>query len=92
MVSESSGRNESERITGLETRVGVENLAGYLADGVAGWIKSGFELDYIPQITVQDLSNYGSGNRTGLPCWMYVSLANEPVERSRTRCSSRSEN
>lgn len=36
-------------------RVGVENLAGYLADGVAGWIKSGFELDYIPQITVQDL-------------------------------------
>jgi hydroxyacylglutathione hydrolase len=35
-------------------RVGVENVAGYLADGVAGWIKSGFELDYIPQITVQD--------------------------------------
>ena len=35
-------------------RVGVENLAGYLADGVAGWIKNGFELEYIPQITVQD--------------------------------------
>jgi glyoxylase-like metal-dependent hydrolase (beta-lactamase superfamily II)/rhodanese-related sulfurtransferase len=35
-------------------RVGVENLAGYLADGVAGWIKNGFELDYIPQITVGD--------------------------------------
>src|SRR5262249_46964485 len=35
-------------------RVGVENLVGYLADGVAGWIKSGVELDYIPQITVQD--------------------------------------
>ena len=35
-------------------RVGVENLVGYLADGVAGWIKNGFELDYIPQITVQD--------------------------------------
>ena len=29
-------------------------MAGYLADGVAGWIKNGFELDYIPQITVQD--------------------------------------
>ena len=27
---------------------------GYLEDGVAGWIKGGFELDYIPQITVQD--------------------------------------
>jgi glyoxylase-like metal-dependent hydrolase (beta-lactamase superfamily II)/rhodanese-related sulfurtransferase len=35
-------------------RVGVENLAGYLADGVSGWINNGFELDYIPQITVQD--------------------------------------
>ena len=35
-------------------RVGVENVAGYLADGVAGWVKDGFELDYIPQITVQE--------------------------------------
>ena len=35
-------------------RVGIENLAGYLADGVAGWIQNGFELDYIPQLTVQD--------------------------------------
>lgn len=32
-------------------RVGLENVIGYLDDGVAGWIKSGFELDYIPQIT-----------------------------------------
>src|SRR5262249_41498823 len=37
-------------------RVGIENVAGYLADGVAGWIQHGFELDYIPQITVQDLA------------------------------------
>jgi len=35
-------------------RVGVENVVAYLADGVAGWIKNGFELDYIPQLTVQD--------------------------------------
>jgi len=35
-------------------RVGVENIAGYLADGVVGWIKNGFELDYIPQISIQD--------------------------------------
>jgi glyoxylase-like metal-dependent hydrolase (beta-lactamase superfamily II)/rhodanese-related sulfurtransferase len=35
-------------------RVGIENVIGYLADGVTGWIKNGFELDYIPQITVQD--------------------------------------
>jgi hydroxyacylglutathione hydrolase len=35
-------------------RVGIENVAGYLADGVTGWIQNRFELDYIPQITVQD--------------------------------------
>jgi len=35
-------------------RVGVESVVGYLADGVAGWVKSGHGLDSIPQITVQD--------------------------------------
>jgi glyoxylase-like metal-dependent hydrolase (beta-lactamase superfamily II)/rhodanese-related sulfurtransferase len=35
-------------------RVGVESVAGYLADGVAGWVKSGQDLDSIPQVTVQD--------------------------------------
>jgi glyoxylase-like metal-dependent hydrolase (beta-lactamase superfamily II)/rhodanese-related sulfurtransferase len=35
-------------------RVGLESVAGYLADGVAGWVKSGQHLDSIPQITVQD--------------------------------------
>src|SRR5712692_7619314 len=35
-------------------RVGIENVAGYLADGVSGWIKNGFELEYIPQLAVQD--------------------------------------
>jgi glyoxylase-like metal-dependent hydrolase (beta-lactamase superfamily II)/rhodanese-related sulfurtransferase len=35
-------------------RVGIENVAGYLADGIAGWIQNGFDLDYIPQITVED--------------------------------------
>ncbi len=37
-------------------RVGVENVAGYLADGIAGWIKGGFELDYIPQISAQEFA------------------------------------
>lgn len=37
-------------------RVGIENMAGYLAGGVAGWTQHGFELDYIPQITVHDLA------------------------------------
>jgi glyoxylase-like metal-dependent hydrolase (beta-lactamase superfamily II) len=35
-------------------RVGIDRVDGYLADGVIGWIKNGFELEYIPQITVQD--------------------------------------
>jgi len=37
-------------------RVGIENLVGALADGVVGWIKNGYELDYIPQIAVQDFA------------------------------------
>ena len=32
-------------------RVGLEKVIGYLNEGVTGWIKSGFALDYIPQIT-----------------------------------------
>jgi hydroxyacylglutathione hydrolase len=35
-------------------RVGAENVIGYLDDGVAGWIRNGYELEYIPQIPVQD--------------------------------------
>ncbi len=35
-------------------RVGVENVAGFLDGGIAGWIQSGYELDYIPQISAQE--------------------------------------
>jgi len=41
-------------------RVGIENVVGYLAGGVAGWIQSGQELDYIPQIAVQDFAELRS--------------------------------
>lgn len=37
-------------------RVGVENVMGYLENGIAGWIRSGLQPAYIPQITVQDLT------------------------------------
>ena len=37
-------------------RVGIENVHAYLEDGIAGWIKGGNELDYIPQITVQEFT------------------------------------
>lgn len=36
-------------------RVGVENVAGYLRDGVVGWIREGQQLEYIPQLSVQEL-------------------------------------
>ena len=38
-------------------RVGIENLAGYLTDGIVGWLQNGYELDYIPQITAQDFAD-----------------------------------
>jgi rhodanese-related sulfurtransferase len=37
-------------------RVGIENVAGYLEDGVVGWIKGGYTLEYIPQVTVQEFA------------------------------------
>jgi glyoxylase-like metal-dependent hydrolase (beta-lactamase superfamily II)/rhodanese-related sulfurtransferase len=36
-------------------RVGVEKVLGYLEGGITGWIRDGYELDYIPQISVQEL-------------------------------------
>ena len=35
-------------------RVGIENVAGYIVEDVASWIKSGIELEYIRQVTVQE--------------------------------------
>src|SRR5207245_6846258 len=37
-------------------RVGIENVQAYLEDGISGWIAGGFELDYIPQISVQEFA------------------------------------
>lgn len=37
-------------------RVGIENISGYLEDEIAGWARSGYEVEYIPQITVQNLA------------------------------------
>src|SRR6201993_3933775 len=37
-------------------RVGIENVHAYLEDGIAGWIKGGYDLDYIPQITIQEFT------------------------------------
>lgn len=37
-------------------RVGIENVHAYLEDGITGWILGGYELDYIPQISVQEFT------------------------------------
>jgi hydroxyacylglutathione hydrolase len=36
-------------------RVGMENVAGYLEDGMAAWFREGFAVEQVPQVTVQDL-------------------------------------
>ena len=36
-------------------RVGIEEVRGFLPNGVAGWMQAGFALAEVPQITVQDL-------------------------------------
>jgi hydroxyacylglutathione hydrolase len=35
-------------------RVGIEDVRGYLEDGIMGWIQGGYDLDYIPQISAQE--------------------------------------
>ena len=57
-------------------RVGVERVVGYLADGVAGWVQARYELDSIPQITVQDLAAL----RAGEPDHVTVLDVREPGE------------
>jgi hydroxyacylglutathione hydrolase len=38
-------------------RVGIEHVDAYLEGGITGWIKAGYELDYIPQISVQEFAD-----------------------------------
>jgi hydroxyacylglutathione hydrolase len=43
-------------------RVGIERVVGYLADGIAGWIRQGLPVEQSPQISVQDLHRLLSDN------------------------------
>ncbi len=36
-------------------RVGIERVIGYVADGIAGWTRSGLPVEQIPQITAAEL-------------------------------------
>jgi hydroxyacylglutathione hydrolase len=47
-------------------RVGIERVVGYLADGIAGWIREGLPVEQVPQISVDELHcmlNEGSQDR-----------------------------
>ncbi len=37
-------------------RVGIEHVDAYLDGGITGWLKGGYELDYIPQISSHELA------------------------------------
>jgi glyoxylase-like metal-dependent hydrolase (beta-lactamase superfamily II)/rhodanese-related sulfurtransferase len=37
-------------------RIGIEDVRGYLEDGVDGWTRAGFGVAQLPQMTVQELS------------------------------------
>ena len=38
-------------------RVGIEHVDAYLEGGITGWLKGGYELDYIPQVSAQELAD-----------------------------------
>ncbi|HEX3967752.1 MAG TPA: MBL fold metallo-hydrolase [Edaphobacter sp.] len=38
-------------------RVGIEHVDAYLDGGITGWLQGGYQLDYIPQITAQELAD-----------------------------------
>jgi hydroxyacylglutathione hydrolase len=37
-------------------RVGIEHVDAYLEGGISAWIKAGYRLDYIPQVSVHELA------------------------------------
>jgi len=55
LIAETSEQLDEARVR--LARVGIENLAGYLDAGTAGWSRAGFALQQLPQITVQELKS-----------------------------------
>ncbi|HTZ89322.1 MAG TPA: rhodanese-like domain-containing protein [Alloacidobacterium sp.] len=37
-------------------RVGIEHVEAYLKDGIGGWLKGGYELEYMPQVSAVELA------------------------------------
>jgi hydroxyacylglutathione hydrolase len=59
-------------------RVGMENVIGYIEDGVNGWANAGYALDSIPQMGAQELAAM-LANEDFRPCVIDV---REPLEIS----------
>jgi len=53
LICESKEQVEESRLR--LARVGIENVVGYLADGVMGWFAAGYELQSLPQIDAAHL-------------------------------------
>ena len=47
-------------------RVGVEKVDACLEGGVSGWVESGYELDYIPQISVPEFAELMAKEKSGI--------------------------
>ncbi len=39
-------------------RVGMENIAGYLFDGIASWVFRGYPIEYVPQVSADELAEW----------------------------------
>jgi rhodanese-related sulfurtransferase len=51
----------TEQLSEAQTRlarVGIDDARGYLEDGIDGWVRAGFDLAQLPQITVQQLRGH----------------------------------
>jgi len=59
-------------------RVGMENVAGYLFDGISCWVFRGFPIEYVPQVSVDELVEWMRDK----PEQMTVLDVREPGERS----------
>jgi len=59
-------------------RVGIENVRGYLKDGVSGWTNAGFKLDALSQITPQDLEKRMQGGASSKPSVQILDVRREP--------------
>src|SRR5581483_290844 len=44
-------------------RVGMEKVCGYVRNGIVGWIGSGGEVDYIPQISAREVEELRAEDR-----------------------------